>query len=80
MAGMKKSLEEAIARAEALSASHPGLTYWVLDKPKGKASCTGAGWARDRRVLAGWQVHSEYLNGRKARNEAKPGRAGGNIK
>ena len=46
----KKSLVLAMEEAQQLSIKHPGVTYWVMDKPRKRAIVTGSDWIYRERV------------------------------
>ncbi len=56
MARIKKSVEEALERAEALSREHPAQTFWVMDKPCHHAVVVGADFVHRERVLEHWDT------------------------
>lgn len=64
---MKKSVEEAKAQAQKLSAEHPHNTVRVLDKPRKHAVVCASEWAYRERILDGWHVVTAYRAGKEVR-------------
>lgn len=60
----KKSLVLAMEEAQQLSIKHPGVTYWVMDKPRKRAIVTGSDWIYRDRVLEGWHCYCKSRDGR----------------
>ncbi len=60
----KKSLARAMEEAQQLSIKHPGVMYWVMDKPRKRAIVTGSDWIYRERVLEGWHTYVKFLNGK----------------
>ena len=60
----KKSLVLAMEEAQQLSIKHPGVMYWVMDKPRKRAVVTGSDWIYRERVLEGWHTYVKFLNGK----------------
>lgn len=61
---MKKSVEEAKARAQKLSAEHPHNTVRVLDKPRKHAVVCASEWVYRERILDGWHTAAAYKAGK----------------
>ena len=61
---MKKSITDAAVQAQQISAKNPGVTVWVMDKPKRKAVVVCFDWVRKERILDGWHVVTTYRAGK----------------
>lgn len=48
---MKKSIADAMAQAQHISAKNPDITVWVMDKPKRKAVVVCFDWVRKEQIL-----------------------------
>lgn len=60
----KRSLELAINTAKEMSAKHPSIKYYVLDKPKCSAHCFSLSWALSEYIRdKDYHVHSIYCDG-----------------
>lgn len=64
---MKKSLKEATARAQRLSAEHPNNTVRVMDKPRNRAVVCASEWIYKERVLDGYVTVAVFKDGKDAR-------------
>lgn len=60
----KKSVLLAIAEAQALSIKFPGVTYWVMDKPRHHAQVYSVEWICRERILQGWHIVCKFKNGK----------------
>ena len=61
---MKKSLEEAKARAKQHSAEYPDVIVRVMDKPRRHAVVCTSEWSYRERVFAGWHTVAIYKDGK----------------
>lgn len=61
---MKKSIEEAKARAKQISLDYPDITVRVMDKPRQRAVVVGVDFMARERVLEGWRTVTTYKNGK----------------
>ena len=61
---MKKSVEEAKARAQKLSAEHTNNTVRVMDKPRKHAVVCASEWVYKERVFDGWNTVVTYRAGK----------------
>ena len=60
----KKSLVYAMEEAQQLSLKHPNVTYYVLDKPRKRAVCSGSDWIRKERIMQGYSTYCTFTNGK----------------
>ena len=65
----KKSLIEAMVKAEELSRNNPERTVWVLDRKREKAVISTVDWVVEQRNIDGWDVVAVYKNGRNERSD-----------
>ena len=60
----KKSLVLAMEVAQQLSIKHPGVLYYVMDKPRKRAVVSGSKLIYRERVLEGWHCYCKFRDGR----------------
>lgn len=60
----KKSLVLAMEEAQQMSIKHPGVLYYVMDKPRKRAVVSGSEWIYRERVLEGWHCYCKFRDGR----------------
>jgi len=61
---MKKSLEDAMMRAQIHSKAYPNRTVYVIDKPRHKAQIYTAGWLAMHKInCEGWRPVASFING-----------------
>lgn len=61
---MKKSIEEAKARAKRISLDYPAITVHVMDKSRQRAVVVGVDFVVRERILEGWHTVTTYKNGK----------------
>ena len=64
---MKKSLEEACAKAKELSLLHKDHKVYVLDKPRQKPRVHLSEFCVKESILEGWYGVARFLNGEEIR-------------
>lgn len=60
----KKSIADAKAQAQEISARNPDVNVWVMDMPKRKAVVVYLEWVYRERVLDGWHTVAKYKAGK----------------
>lgn len=61
---MKKSIAEAMQRAQQQSAEHPHNTVRVMDKPRKHAVVTASEWVYKERILDGYVTVAVFKDGK----------------
>ena len=61
---IKKSLASKMEEAQRLSVEHPGVTFYVMDKPRKRAVVSGSEWVYKERVMERWYCYCKFKNGR----------------
>ena len=61
---MKKSIAEAMQRAQQQSAEHPGVIVRVMDKPRKHAIVTASEWVYKERILDGYVTVAVFKDGK----------------
>lgn len=60
----KKTLVRAMEEAQQISIRYPGVTVYVMDKPRKHAIATAFGWIYNERLLDGWTCYCKFRDGR----------------
>lgn len=63
----KKSLQEAIQKAQNMSTEHPNITYYVIDKKYKTTVVLSLEFAVREKILSGWHCVCRFKNGQKMR-------------
>ena len=64
---MKKSLEEAMMRAQIQSKAYPNKTIYVIDKPRHQAQVYTIGWLAMQKInCEGWRPVASFINGKQS--------------